>query len=135
MTHARTHAPTHPPTHAPTHARTHARTRAICKFAFTLFRRIIKMGGGRSTFQIHWLRDRQYMLWLEQVHADQTLAHCRLCRKDFKLTGHGESALKSHAQGKKHENLHIFSKRIMLCLQLNQYLDQRLHFYNNFYFF
>ena len=81
------------------------------------------MGGGRSTFQIHWLLDRQYMLWLEQVHADQTLAHCRLCRKDFKLTGHGESALKSHAQGKKHENLQkIASSHSTYFLQKNNAL-------------
>ena len=63
------------------------------------------MGGGRSTFQFAWLKVPKYSTWLEQVTNDHTLAHCRLCNKSFKIKGHGESGLKSHAQGKKHEQL------------------------------
>ena len=37
-------------------------------------------------------------------NTNNTKAKCRLCMRSFSLSNMGEPALKSHAQGKKHQN-------------------------------
>ena len=42
-------------------------------------------------------------------------AKCRLCMRSFSLSNMGEPALKSHAQGKKHQNVVKTSGKIHQC--------------------
>ena len=47
----------------------------------------------------------EYKEWLLQDEEDSTKAKCRLCQRSFTLSNMGTRALKSHAQGKKHQSL------------------------------
>ena len=46
-----------------------------------------------------------YKDWLLPEPSNYTKAKCRLCMRSFSLSNMGEPALKSHAQGKKHQNV------------------------------
>ena len=46
----------------------------------------------------------EYKDWLLPEPSNNTKAKCRLCMRSFSLSNMGEPALKSHAQGKKHQN-------------------------------
>ena len=46
----------------------------------------------------------EYKDWLLPEPSNNTKAKCRLCMGSFSLSNMGEPALKSHAQGKKHQN-------------------------------
>ena len=46
----------------------------------------------------------EYKDWLLPEPSNNTKAKCRLCIRSFSLSYMGEPALKSHAQGKKHQN-------------------------------
>ena len=43
--------------------------------------------------------------WLLPEPSNNTKVKCRLCMRSFSLSNMGEAALKSHAQGKKHQNV------------------------------
>ncbi|XP_059169593.1 uncharacterized protein LOC131951256 [Physella acuta] len=55
-------------------------------------------------FQLKWLEMDKYKLWLSQA-KNENHARCMLCQKEIVLSGMGESALGSHASGKKHQSL------------------------------
>ena len=46
----------------------------------------------------------EYKDWLLPEPSNNTKAKYRLCMRSFSLSNMGEPALKSHAQGKKHQN-------------------------------
>ena len=46
----------------------------------------------------------EYKDWLLPEPSNNTKAKCRLCMRSFSLSNMGELALKSHVQGKKHQN-------------------------------
>ena len=46
----------------------------------------------------------EYKDWLLPETSNNTKAKCRLCMRSFSLSNMGKPALKSHAQGKKHQN-------------------------------
>ena len=48
---------------------------------------------------------REYKLWLTPVEGNVTKANCKICVKTFSLLNMGETAVKSHASGKKHQLL------------------------------
>ena len=57
----------------------------------------------------------EYKDWLLPEPSNNTKAKCRLCMRSFSLSNMGESALKSHAQGKKHQNAVKTSEKIHEC--------------------
>ena len=56
---------------------------------------------GYCAFSDLWLNDDRYRLWLLRG-PDKHKAKCRYCLKVFDIGNMGESALKSHMEGKKH---------------------------------
>ena len=55
------------------------------------------------TFQQRWLFTDQFKSWIQESKSIN-YATCKFCKKDIDLKGMGESALKSHANGKKHQD-------------------------------
>ena len=55
-------------------------------------------------FNKEWMDKVVYKDWLLPEPSNNTKAKCRLCMRSFSLSNMGEPALKSHAQGKKHQN-------------------------------
>ena len=55
-------------------------------------------------FNKEWMDKVEYKDWLLPEPLNNTKAKCRLCMRSFSLSNMGEPALKSHAQGKKHQN-------------------------------
>ena len=55
-------------------------------------------------FNKEWMDKVEYKDWLLPAPSNNTKAKCRLCMRSFSLSNMGEPALKSHAQGKKHQN-------------------------------
>ena len=55
-------------------------------------------------FNKEWMDKVEYKDWLLPEPSNNTKAKCRLCMRSFSLSNMGEPALKSHAQGKKHQN-------------------------------
>ena len=51
-----------------------------------------------------WMNKAEYKDWLEPDPVDNTNAWCRIYVKTFTLSNMGEPAVKSHAQGKKHQS-------------------------------
>lgn len=56
-----------------------------------------------SKFLDSWLTKDTYHQWLVR-DADIHSAQCKWCMKSFSVVGQGESALKSHAEGKKYHS-------------------------------
>ena len=54
-------------------------------------------------FNKEWMDKVKYKDWLLLEPSNNTKAKCRLCMRSFSLSNMGEPALKSHAQGKKHQ--------------------------------
>jgi len=59
---------------------------------------------GQCVFNVHWLQDEQYARWLTSVN-DKNKARCKICLKDIDIGNMGESAMKRHAAGAKHNDL------------------------------
>ena len=59
------------------------------------------MSSKQTYFTNEWLQKLEYKGWLE-AGADDTTAYCKKCRKHFKLSNMGETAIKSHLKGPKH---------------------------------
>ena len=57
-----------------------------------------------ARFNRDWMNKEEYKDWLEPDPMDNTNAWCRICVKTFTLSNMGEPAVKSHAQGKKHQS-------------------------------
>ena len=55
-------------------------------------------------FNKEWIDKVEYRDWLLPEPSNNTKVKCRLCMRSFSLSSMGEPALKSHAQGKKHQN-------------------------------
>ena len=55
-------------------------------------------------FNKEWMDKVEYKDWLLPEPSNSTKAKCRLCMRSFSLSNMGKPALKSHAQGKKHQN-------------------------------
>ena len=62
-----------------------------------------------------WMDKVEYKDWLLPEPSNNTKAKCRLCMRSFSLSNMGEPALKSHAQGKKHQNAVKTSGKIHQC--------------------
>lgn len=62
-----------------------------------------------STFQRQWLDDVRFSDWVKETkHPNH--AFCTWCKKEIDVSGMGESALKSHAKGKKHQSFGTANK-------------------------
>ena len=57
-----------------------------------------------ARFNMDWMNKAEYKDWLEPDPVDNTNARCRICVKTFTLSNMGEPAVKSHAQGKRHQS-------------------------------
>ena len=57
-----------------------------------------------SKFIHDWMAKAEFKDWLLPELSDYTKARCRLCMKSFSLSNMGLQALRSHAQGKKHQS-------------------------------
>ena len=55
-------------------------------------------------FNKEWMNKVEYKDWLLPEPSNNTKAKCRLCMRSFSLSNMGEPALKSHTEGKKHQN-------------------------------
>ena len=55
-------------------------------------------------FNKEWMDKVEYKDWLLPKPSNNTKAKCRLCMRSFSLSNMGEPALKSHVQGKKHQD-------------------------------
>ena len=63
------------------------------------------MPGGNCAFNQQWLRKPEYAKWIREEKETKYSCFCCLCKKKIDLRVMGESALKSHAKGKKHIEL------------------------------
>ena len=67
---------------------------------------------GLCEFRTEWLTDPNYSQWIKRVPSDQRQAFCRICSKTISLCRMRECALKSHMDGKKHnEGMKITSRQ------------------------
>ena len=57
---------------------------------------------GKCSFNHKWLTMEEYK-WVRQVKGDSKKAICIVCNKTIALTSMGESALRSHMAGSKHQ--------------------------------
>ena len=57
---------------------------------------------GKCSFNHKWLTMEEYK-WVRQVKGDSKKAICIVCNKTIALTSMGESALRSHMTGSKHQ--------------------------------
>ena len=57
-----------------------------------------------ARFNQEWMGRVEYKDWLLPEPSDNTKAKCRFCKRSFSLSNMGEPAIKSHAQGKNHQN-------------------------------
>jgi len=57
---------------------------------------------GKCVFNRKWLSDAKFS-WVKQFKGDKHKAMCRVCNKVIDIERMGESALKSHMKGEKHE--------------------------------
>ena len=64
---------------------------------------------GQCVFNTNWLQDGQYARWLTSVN-DKNKACCKICLKDIDIGNMGESALKRHAAGAKHDLIKALEK-------------------------
>ena len=62
-------------------------------------------------FNKEWMDKVEYKDWLLPEPSNNTKAKCRLCMRSFSLSNMGEPALKSHAQGMKHQNAVKMSRK------------------------
>ena len=58
-----------------------------------------------TKFHRDWIAMDEYKEWLLPDEEDSTKAKCILCQRSFTLSNMGTRALKSHAQGKKHQSM------------------------------
>jgi len=58
---------------------------------------------GKTRFQDAWLGEEAYLSWLTPDIKDHYKANCKLCKKSFDVSAMGESAVKSHMKGSKHQ--------------------------------
>ena len=58
-----------------------------------------------TKFHSDWMMIDEFKEWLLPDNADSTKAKCKLCQKSITLSNMGTRALKSHAQGKRHQSL------------------------------
>ena len=57
-----------------------------------------------ARFNKEWMGRVEFKDWLLPEPSDNTKAKCIFCKRSFSLSNMGEPAIKSHAQGKKHQN-------------------------------
>ena len=62
-------------------------------------------------FNKEWMDKVEYKEWLLPEPSNNTKAKCRLCMRSFSLSNMGEPALKSRAQGMKHQNAVKMSRK------------------------
>lgn len=60
------------------------------------------MPGGKCVFSAAWCDKSEYKDWLAEGR-DRYNANCTACKKDIDIANGGESALRSHSIGKKHQ--------------------------------
>ena len=68
--------------------------------------------GKTSRFNTDWLSREEYKDWLLPEESDNTKARCKIFKKTFSLSNMGETAVKSHAEGKKYASSVKVSQRI-----------------------
>eukprot|EP00916_Digyalum_oweni_P025641 GHVL01042217.1.p1 GENE.GHVL01042217.1~~GHVL01042217.1.p1 ORF type:complete len:151 (-),score=5.69 GHVL01042217.1:387-839(-) len=61
------------------------------------------MPGGKCFFNPRWLEEKEYKDWIQR-DCDKYKAFCKCCKARVDISVMGESALVSHAKGKKHTN-------------------------------
>ena len=60
---------------------------------------------GKCTFNDNWTSNASYKDWVIRDPSSKVKARCRFCQKSFDCSNMGESALRSHMNGKKHKEL------------------------------
>ena len=60
---------------------------------------------GKCTFNDNWTSNASYKDWVIRDPSSKLKARCRFCQKSFDCSNMGESALRSHMNGKKHKEL------------------------------
>ena len=60
------------------------------------------MAKRKCTFNDDWLRIKEFESWLDKG-PNRSVAYCKLCQQSFDVSNMGQSALNSHAKGKKHK--------------------------------
>ena len=58
---------------------------------------------GRSTFQNEWLEMPEFCKWLAKHGHDRRKGYCKVCAKDFDVSGSGICQVRSHAKSTKHK--------------------------------
>lgn len=56
----------------------------------------------KNSFNHNWI---EKYSWLKNVESDDSKAFCKLCKSVFSIASKGESAVKDHANGLKHQNV------------------------------
>ena len=56
---------------------------------------------GKNHFQLKWCDIPDFCSWLRPC-SDKCLAHCSVCKKDFRIDNAGVANVRSHAKGKGH---------------------------------
>ena len=64
-----------------------------------------------SRFNTGWLSREEHKDWLLPEESGNTKARCKICKKIFSISNMGETAVKSHAEGKKHQVDLLSAKR------------------------
>ena len=67
--------------------------------------------GKTSRFNTEWLSREEYKDWLLPEESDNTKPRSKICKKTFSLSNMGETAVRSHAEGKKHASRMKLSQR------------------------
>ena len=67
--------------------------------------------GKPSRFNTDWLSRKECKDWLLREESDNTKGRCKICKKTLSLSNMGETAVRSHAEGKKHASSVKVSQR------------------------
>ena len=80
---------------------------------------------GKCSFNACWLTKTEYKSWLREVKGDLHKAFCVVCKKTINLTSMGESALRSHSSGTKHQTSMKLDGSTVGQATVKAYLEQR----------
>ena len=72
---------------------------------------------GKCSFNHKWLTMEEYK-WVRQVKGDSKKAICIVCNKTIALTSMGESALRLHMAGSKHQQVNVKSNGTASTMQV-----------------
>lgn len=80
---------------------------------------------GKCSFNACWLTKTEYKSWLREVKGDLYKVFCVVCKKTMNLTSMGESALRSHSSGTKHQASMKLDRSTAGQATMKTYLEQK----------